>query len=201
MSSAIVGSIRGEYLRYRALADAAIAQLEEAELSADAPNGGNSIAIICWHLAGNLRSRFTDFLTADGEKAWRRREEEFDRRTVTRSELLAKWEQGWMVLLETLADLSDEQLQATVTIRGQTLQVHEALHRSLAHTAYHVGQIVFIAKSMRGTGWKYLSIPPGQSDAYNLAPGDERPAGHAAAISKAQGDSAAPRPGDEHQRS
>lgn len=179
----IIDSIRAEYLRYKALAEAAIDQLSDDQLSAQGPDGGNSIATICWHVSGNLKSRFTDFLTTDGEKPWRQREEEFEPRTVTREELLSKWSQGWDVLLGTLSSLTDEQLQLTVTIRGQPLLVHEALHRSLAHSSYHVGQIVYIAKAMRGNDWKYLSIPPGKSDAYNQAPTREKPASHQAALS------------------
>jgi uncharacterized damage-inducible protein DinB len=180
----IIDSIRAEYLRYKALAEAAIGQLSEDELSAPGPNGGNSIAVICWHVAGNLQSRFTEFLTSDGEKPWRNREEEFQARTVTRTALLSKWAQGWDVLLGTLAMVTDEQLELTVTIRGQPLRVHEALHRSLAHLSYHVGQIVYVAKSFRGKDWTYLSIPPGKSDAYNQAPQFERPASHQAALSE-----------------
>jgi uncharacterized damage-inducible protein DinB len=180
----IVDSIRAEYLRYKALAEAAIDQLSDAELSAEGPNCGNSIAVICWHLSGNFRSRFTEFLTADGEKSWRQREEEFQPRTVSKAVLLAKWNEGWDVLLDALSTLADEQLQRTVTIRRQPLQVIEALQRSLAHASYHVGQIVYIAKSLRGDKWRYLSIPPGKSDAYNQAPEIERAASHAAALSK-----------------
>lgn len=165
-----IDSIRAEYLRYKGLAEAAIDQLSDDELSAHDPNGGNSIAVICSHISGNLRSRFTEFLTSDGEKPWRKREEEFRARTVTRAALLTKWNEGWDVLLGTLATLTDEQLELTVTIRGQPLRVHEALHRSLAHLSYHVGQIVYIAKATRGKDWKYLSIPPGKSDAVNQAP-------------------------------
>lgn len=161
--TSIVDSIRAEYLRYKALAEAAIAQLGEDEFSAPGPNGGNSIATLCWHISGNLQSRFTDFLSSDGEKPWREREEEFQDRAVTRAELLSKWAQGWDVLGATLKTLTDEQLQLTVTIRNQPLRVHEALHRSLAHLSYHVGQIVYIGKSMRGKDWTYLSIPPGKS--------------------------------------
>lgn len=166
----LIDSIRTEYLRYKALAEKAIDQLGEDELSAQGPNGGNSIAVICWHVSGNLRSRFTDFLTSDGEKLWRAREEEFQVRTVTRSALISKWDQGWDMLLGTLATLTDEQLPLTVTIRGQPLPVHQALHRSLAHLSYHVGQIVYVAKSLRGRDWKYLSIPPDMSDVVNRAP-------------------------------
>jgi uncharacterized damage-inducible protein DinB len=180
----IIDSIRAEYLRYKALAEAAIDQLSDDQLSAPGPSRSNSIATIGWHISGNLQSRFTDFLTADGEKPWRQREEEFQARTVTRAELLAKWAQGWDVLLGTLSSLRDEQLTQTVTIRSQPLLVHEALHRSLAHASYHVGQIVYIAKAMRGKDWKYLSIPPGKSDAYNQAPTSEKAASHQAALSK-----------------
>jgi uncharacterized damage-inducible protein DinB len=178
----LVQSIRAEYLRYKALAEAAIRQLSDAELSTPGPSGGNSIAIVCWHLSGNLRSRFTDFLTSDGEKPWRKREEEFAARTVSREELLAKWEQGWEAVLGTLDNLTDEQLGQTVTIRGQGLRVHEALHRSVALAAYHVGQIVYLAKSIRGSQWSYLSIPPGGSDAYNKDAKFERAASHADAL-------------------
>lgn len=167
--TSIIESIRAEYLRYRVLAEAAINQLSDADLSAQGPNDGNSIAVVCWHISGNLRSRFTDFLTTDGEKPWRAREEEFQHRTVTRAALLSKWDQGWEILLGALATLTDEQLQHTVTIRSQSLPAHEALHRSLAHISYHVGQIVYVAKSLRGKDWTFLSIPPGQSDAYNRA--------------------------------
>jgi uncharacterized damage-inducible protein DinB len=179
-----IDSIRAEYLRYKTLAEAAIDQLSDDELTTPAANGGNSIATIAWHISGNLKSRFTDFLTTDGEKPWRQREEEFAARAVTRSELLAKWNEGWNVLIGTLATLTDNQLMKTVTIRQQPLLVHEALHRSLAHSSYHVGQIVYAAKAMRGKDWKYLSIPPGMSAAYNQAPTSEKPAAHQAALSK-----------------
>jgi hypothetical protein len=180
--ASIVESVRAEYLRYKALAEAAIGQLSEADLSTPGPNGGNSIAIICWHLAGNLRSRFTEFLTSDGEKPWRLREEEFQPRTVTRAELLEKWQAGWAPLLDALENVSEEQLKGTVTIRQQPLQVHEALHRSLAHLAYHVGQIVYLAKSLRGNEWRYLSIPPGESDAYNRSARFETASRHTDAL-------------------
>jgi uncharacterized damage-inducible protein DinB len=181
--SAIVESIRGEFARYRGLAEAAIAQLTDADLAANAGEASNSIATICWHVAGNLRSRFTDLLTTDGEKPWRKRDEEFERREVKRAELLAQLGAGWSVLENTLAGLTDDDLERTITVRQQPMPVHEALHRSLAHTAYHVGQIVFIAKARRGASWTYLSIPPGQSDTYNRNPGQEHGAAHAAKLS------------------
>jgi len=173
----LVGSIEKEYRSYKRLAERALEQVGEPELSAPGPGEGNSLAVICWHVSGNLRSRFTDFLTSDGEKPWRRRDEEFDARSVSRQELLAKWEQGWIAMLDALEKLEDEDLERTITIRGEPHRVHEALHRSLAHTAYHVGQIVYLAKALRGADWTYLSIPPGQSETFNRKTGDKQAPG------------------------
>lgn len=168
--SDVVSSTLAEYRRYKALAEAAIAQLEELELSQPGPNGGNSIAALVWHVSGNLASRFTDFRTSDGEKPWRHRDDEFVQRTVTRGELLEKWESGWRALFGAVEPLSDDELGDTITVRGQSLRIDQALLRSVAHTAYHVGQILYLAKSIRSTAWKNLSIPPGGSEAYNRAP-------------------------------
>src|SRR5215470_727857 len=110
--NALIRSIEGEYRRYHGLALAALAQVPEPMLSAPGPGNGNSLATICWHLSGNLRSRFSDFLTSDGEKPWRRRDEEFSARIVAREALLAKWEEGWSVLFATLAGLTDADLAA-----------------------------------------------------------------------------------------
>jgi hypothetical protein len=162
----IIESVRAEFIRYKTLSEEAVRQVADDGLIA-ASAGDNSIAVICWHMSGNLRSRFTDFLTSDGEKPWRKRDEEFEPRAVSREELLRKWEQGWSVLSAALDELTDEQLNRTVVVRGQSMMVYEALHRALAHLAYHAGQIVYIAKSQRGTGWKNLSIPLGESDRYN----------------------------------
>lgn len=158
--TSITDSIRKEFLRYKSLAEGAMGQLRDHELSLPGPGGGNSIAIICWHVSGNLTSRFTDFLTSDGEKPSRRRDEEFEPRAVTATELRSQWDRGWHVLLASLAALTDENLQQTVSIRGEEMPAHQALHRALAHISYHVGQIVYLAKSMRGEDWTYLSIPP-----------------------------------------
>ncbi len=164
-----------EYRRYKTMAEKALAQVPEGALSLPGPNGGNSLAVICWHVAGNLQSRFTDFLTGDGEKPWRNREEEFAARSVTRDELLAEWELGWNMLLHTLDGLTDADLERTVTIRGTLMAVSEALLRSLAHASYHVGQIVTVAHAIVGDEWKYLTIPPGGSAAYNANPTFEKP--------------------------
>jgi uncharacterized damage-inducible protein DinB len=171
----LIKSIEAEYRRYREMAEAALAQVPDDRLSAPGPSGGNSLAIICWHMSGNLESRFTDFLTSDGEKPWRQREEEFVQRAVSRTELLAKWARGWEILFRALAELTDADLSREVSIRGQSLAVHDALHRSLAHASYHVGQIVYLAHSFCGETWHYLSIPPGGSVAYNANPTKEKP--------------------------
>jgi hypothetical protein len=154
----VLASAESEYRRYKKLAEGAFAQATDGEL-VQAPPDGNSIAVIAWHVSGNLKSRFTDFLTTDGEKPWRNRESEFDERTVTRAELLAKWEEGWGVLFAALSALDDSMLGRQVTIRGEPHTVLQALHRSLAHASYHVGQIVYLAKSFRGEGWRSLSMP------------------------------------------
>ena len=181
--ASVVSSIVGEFRRYKALGDAALAQLKDEELDiGDPQHGTNSAAILVWHIGGNLRSRFTDFLTADGEKPWRQRDEEFTGRTVTRGELFAKWNGGWDTLFGALEPLTDEHLQRTITIRGQSFAVHDALHRSLAHICYHVGQLVFLAKMFRREQWKNLSIPLGKSETFNKNAIHQDPASHAALI-------------------
>lgn len=180
----ILGSIEAKYREYKALADAAMAQASEAQLVAPEPSGGNSIAVIAWHVGGNLQSRFTDFLTTDGEKPWRDRESEFAPRTPGRRELADHWDRGWGALFGALAGLSDDDLTRTITIRGVKLSVLEALLRSLAHSCYHVGQIVYAAKALRGSDWKYLSIPPGKSLEYLKNPTGERAAENAARLEK-----------------
>jgi hypothetical protein len=180
----LIKSIEAEFRRYKAMADGALAQVTEAMLVAPGPANGNSLAIICWHISGNLQSRFTDFLTADGEKEWRHREEEFAPRNVSRAELMEKWERGWQVLFDTLATLTNADLEKPVAIRQQPIAVYDALNRALAHQSYHVGQIVYVAHAHRGADWKYLTIPPGQSETYNAAPSSETPAAHAEHLRK-----------------
>ncbi len=171
---ALVASIETEYRRYDGLARSSFEQLDDDELTA-CPDGANSVATLVWHVSGNLESRFTDFLTSDGEKPWRHRESEFERREVVRDALLERWERGMRVLFDTLATLTDDDLGREVSIRQVPLAVHQALHRSLAHLSYHVGQIVYLAKMLRGEAWRYLSIPPGGSERYNQDPTRERP--------------------------
>jgi len=171
----VTESIESEFARYKGLGERAIEQVSNEQLSSAGPGGGLSIATLVWHIAGNLKSRFTDFQVTDGEKPWRDRDSEFIARTVSREELLWKWEDGWAAFSDAIAELTDADLDRTVTIRGQSLTICSALHRSLAHISYHVGQIVYIAKSLRADDWHYMSIPPGQSAAYNANPVLEHP--------------------------
>lgn len=154
-----VQSIESEYARYKTMADKAIQQLSDDEIMLAPGADSNSVAVIVKHVGGNLASRFTDFLTTDGEKPWRQRDEEFETGSAARADVLGVWEKGWGVLFATLSSLTDADLAKTVTIRGEGMPVHVALHRSLAHTASHVGQIVYAAKAMRGAAWQTLSIP------------------------------------------
>lgn len=174
MDRTVVALFEGEYRRYRTLAEGALAQLDEEGIAASS-GGTNSIATLVWHVSGNLQSRFTDFLESDGEKPWRDREGEFLPRSPSMDELLETWNRGWTVLTETLSGLRDEDLPRTVTVRGLPLRVDEALLRSLAHVASHVGQIVLLARSLKGEDWEYLSIPPGGSADYNRNPHRDRP--------------------------
>jgi hypothetical protein len=189
MKNDIVKSVEAEYRRYKALAEGAIEQVPDEMLSEPGAGGGNSLAILCWHISGNLKSRFTDFLSSDGEKPWRQREEEFAGRSVSRSDLLTKWDEGWNVLFATLDSFGDDRLTDEVHIRRQAMRVHEALHRSLAHISYHVGQIVYIAHAFAGDTWRYLSIPPGGTAAYNAAPKIEKPLDYVAGAERPGGSS------------
>jgi hypothetical protein len=146
----------------KALAEKAIAQIEEKDFHWQPDNESNSIAIIMKHMSGNMISRWTDFLTTDGEKKDRNRDTEFvDDRSV--EELMAFWERGWQILFNTLSGLTEDDLLKTVYIRAEPHTVVEAINRSLTHYGYHLGQLVYIAKHLRSENWKSLSIPRGKS--------------------------------------
>jgi hypothetical protein len=166
----MIDDFRSEYRRYRVIAERALAQISDAALNHVPAPDGNSAAMIVRHVSGNMTSRFTDFLSSDGEKPSRDRDREFVEGIYSRSEVDALWTQGWAVLEGTLAGLTDADLSRTVTIRQQPLSVHAALCRSVAHVAYHVGQIVLLARMEATEQWQSLSIPKGASEAYNAAP-------------------------------
>lgn len=154
----------GVFNNYRALAEKSFEQLSEDKQFHSAPDKeSNSIAILIQHMAGNMISRWTDFLTTDGEKPTRNRDGEFVEGTESKEELIAFWNKGWKVFMDTLDSLKEEDLLKIVTIRGEELSVAQALNRQTAHYAYHVGQIVFLAKHIKNADWTSLSIPKNKS--------------------------------------
>ncbi len=175
-----------EYTRWRTAGEKAMAQVSDEALNRALAQDSNSIATIARHIGGNLRSRFTDFLTSDGEKPWRDRDSEFEEGPFGRTEVEAAWRGGFDTVARALAALTDDDLGRKVTVRGVELTVHEALCRNIAHTANHVGQIVLLARMFAGREWKTLSIPRGQSQAYNRSPVAEHAAGHAQALEEQQ---------------
>jgi hypothetical protein len=151
---------------YKKLGDKAIAQCPDNGLFAALDPESNSIAILVKHLAGNMRSRWTDFLTSDGEKPDRHRDTEFEAPPQTRAELEPMWERGWKILFDALGQLTDTDLARTVTIRTEPHSVMQAINRQVAHYSHHVGQIVFLAKHFAGPDWKTLSVPRGKSQQF-----------------------------------
>jgi hypothetical protein len=151
------------FRQYKRLADRAIEQMSDEQLYTAIDPESNSIAIIMKHIAGNMRSRWTDFLSSDGEKPNRNRDTEFEAAPATRAELLAMWEEGWRLVFAALEPLSDSDLTRKVLIRTEPHSVMQAINRQIAHYAMHIGQIVFLAKHLAGANWKTLSIPRGKS--------------------------------------
>ena len=155
------------FRQYQKLGQGAIDQCPDDRITEQLDPEANSIAILINHLAGNMRSRWTDFLTTDGEKPDRNRDSEFEAPPAARAELLELWGRGWAVLFAALASLSDADLPRTVTIRGEPHSVRQAINRQVAHYAYHIGQMVYLAKHFAGSAWKTLSVPKGQSARFN----------------------------------
>ena len=165
--SPILTAVVDEFQKIKKLADKAIAQLSDEQLHQTIDQESNSIAVIMRHMAGNMRSRWVDFLTSDGEKPDRMRDREFEVSSQPRAELLAEWEQGWQCLFDALTPLTDADLQRTVIIRGEPHSVYKAMSRQVAHYAGHAYQILLLAKHRLGPNWKTLSIPRGQSEEFN----------------------------------
>jgi hypothetical protein len=155
----LIEQFAAEFRTYRRLAEKAMATVPDNALNRVPAPDANSIAMLVRHISGNLRSRFTDFLTTDGEKPWRERDEEFVERPYTRDELRTMWEAGWQIVERELAALTDDQLHQTVTIRGKPASVQGALCRATAHIAYHSGQIVLLCRMFGPGEWASLSIP------------------------------------------
>ncbi len=169
---------RRQFRGYKRLGEGALAQLKDEEFFVTLDPESNSAAVIVKHLAGNMRSRFTDFLTTDGEKPDRHRDQEFELPSETNSaEVMRWWESGWSCALSAIEALQPEDVLRTVSIRGEPHTVLQAINRQLAHYAYHVGQIVFLAKHLRSQQWKSLSVPRGQSEELNRKLAAERKPG------------------------
>ena len=165
--SPILTAALDEFQKIKKLADKAIEQLSDDQLLVKIDPEANSVAVIMRHMAGNMRSRWVDFLISDGEKPTRLRDQEFEDVTQTRAELTAEWEHGWECLFDALTPLTDADLQRTVIIRGEPHSVYKAMSRQVAHYAGHAYQILFLAKHLQGPAWKTLSIPRGQSEEFN----------------------------------
>jgi hypothetical protein len=168
MDSPIMTVVRDELEKIKKLADKSIAQLDDEQLWVKLDPEANSVAILMRHMAGNMRSRWTDFRTTDGEKPDRHRDQEFEDVALDRQALLAEWEDGWRRVFDALEPLSDRDLQDTVYIREEPHSIYKAISRQIAHYAGHAYQILMMAKHLKGTDWQILSIPKGKSEEFKL---------------------------------
>lgn len=167
--------VRRSFRGYKRLADGALVQLDDRDFFRAPDSESNCVAVIVKHVAGNLRSRWKDFLTSDGEKPDRNRDQEFVLVPEdTRADLTRRWEESFQIVYEQLAALTPEDFSRTVTIRGEPHTILQAMNRSLMHTAYHVGQILYVGKHLRGAEWTMLSIPKGKSAEFNTMKPEER---------------------------
>jgi hypothetical protein len=167
MSSPIIDTSLSELRKVKRLADKAIEQLDDQQLWTRIDPESNSVAVVMRHMAGNMRSRWTDFRTTDGEKPDRQRDQEFDDLTITRSQLLVEWEDGWQRLFQALQSLSDSDLEEIVYIREEPHTIFRAIVRQIVHYAGHAYQILALAKHLKGSAWQTLSIPRGKSEEFN----------------------------------
>lgn len=167
METEYLQSALNRFAYYKQLGDRTFAQVDDEALFWQYNEDSNSIATIVKHLWGNMLSRWTDFLNSDGEKEWRERDNEFENDIKDRKEMLQKWEEGWDCLFEALKPLTERDLQRTVLIRNEPHNIIEAINRQLTHYAYHIGQIVMLGKMVQNGNWKSLTIPKGQSKAFN----------------------------------
>lgn len=167
LGTVYIDSVIKRFLTYKVLGDMTFAQLDEKGFHYTPGESSNSIAVIIQHMHGNMLSRWTNFLTEDGEKPGRNRDEEFSPPNCSREQLISLWEEGWRCLIETLRSLKEDDLMKTITIRHEPLIVIDAINRQLAHYPHHVGQIVYIGKMILDQSWKSLSIPKGASQKFN----------------------------------
>ena len=167
MSIPYLDSAKRQFMMYKQLGEKAIAQIDDKDLHWQANEDSNSIATIMKHLWGNMLSRWTDFLTTDGEKPWRKRDAEFENDVMDRATLLKNWEEGWQCLFRALNSITDDDLEKIIYIRNEGHTILEVINRQIAHYSYHVGQMVYISKLRISTEWKSLSIPRNKSKEYN----------------------------------
>lgn len=160
-------SVLFEFQRYKSMGDKTFAQISDDDIHWKYTETDNSIAVIIKHMVGNMLSRWTNFLTEDGEKSWRERDLEFEGSYISKAEMMTAWEKGWKCLFDALSQIDATNFQNKITIRGEEHTIVEAINRQLAHYASHVGQIVFIGRMIKGSEWTSLSIPKGASKAFN----------------------------------
>ena len=168
MTTDYLESVKKQFEQYKKLGEKTFSQLPDEKLFWQYNTESNSIATIVKHLSGNMLSRWTDFLTTDGEKEWRDRDSEFENDIQTRQQLMEKWNTGWQCLFNALNSLTPDDLQKQILIRNEAHSVMEAINRQLTHYPYHVGQIVFIGKMICNESWHSLSIPKGKSREFNV---------------------------------
>ncbi|TMI61346.1 MAG: DUF1572 domain-containing protein [Bacteroidetes bacterium] len=161
---------------YKELGEKTFEQLNDADFHFQPSSESNSIAVMIQHMVGNMLSRFTNFLTEDGEKNWRNRDDEFEVHNYSKQQLIDLWNKGWKCFLDVLESLKEEDLMKTITIRKEQLNVTDAIIRQLAHYPYHIGQIVYVGRLIKNESWKNLSIPKGNSQAYNQSSDIKDPA-------------------------
>jgi uncharacterized damage-inducible protein DinB len=159
IGSEYLNSVIKRFQNYRELGEKTFAQLSDEHFQLEPNSESNSFAVIIQHMHGNMLSRWTNFLTEDGEKTWRERDEEFEKHSFSRSELIKKWDEGWNLFIKTLESLKETDLLKTVYIRKEPMTVFDAINRQLAHYSYHVGQIVYLGRWVKKDDWKSLSIP------------------------------------------
>ncbi|MDG2194057.1 MAG: DUF1572 family protein [Polaribacter sp.] len=167
MNPSYLSSVKRQFAYYKSLADKTLAQLTEKELFWHYNEESNSVAILVKHVVGNMHSRWTNFLTEEGEKPWRNRDDEFINSYASKQEMLAAWEKGWGCLFEAIHSIHEEKLDTIVYIRNEGHTVTEAINRQLCHYSYHIGQLVFLGKMVKNSDWKSLSISKSDSKKYN----------------------------------
>lgn len=168
LQAAYLKSLLFECQRYKSLGDKTFVQLNDADIHWKYESTGNSISVIVKHLSGNMLSRWTNFFSEDGEKTWRNRDSEFEDTYKTKEEMLVAWEKGWNCFYDAIQEINEGNFEKTIKIRNEPHSILQALNRQLAHYSYHIGQIVLLGKTIKGENWVSLSIPKGQSKAFNL---------------------------------